>query len=160
MLNYYRRFLPNAAQVQAPLHDLKETNKKNQQIIWTATDAFQACKRQLAQATLLAHPRQNAKLSITTDASDKAIGGFIQQEDDGISTPLAFFSRKLSPTERKYATYDRELLAIHATIKHYRHLLEACSFSIYTDHKPITFAFQQKLDKCLTRQFRYLDLFS
>lgn len=28
---------------------------------------------------------------------------------------------------------------------------------MYTDHKPITFAFQQKLEKCSPRQFRYLD---
>jgi hypothetical protein len=31
---------------------------------------------------------------------------------------------------------------------------------IFTDHKPITFAFQQKSDKCTLRQFRHLDFIS
>ena len=39
-------------------------------------------------------------------------------------------------------------------------MLEGRQFSIYTDHKPITFAFQQKLDKASPRQARQLDLIS
>ncbi|KAI5751420.1 hypothetical protein M8J77_007279 [Diaphorina citri] len=30
-------------------------------------------------------------------------------------------------------------------------------FTIYTDHKPLTFAFLQKPEKCSPRQFRHLD---
>jgi hypothetical protein len=36
-------------------------------------------------------------------------------------------------------------------------MLEARHFSIFTDHKPITFTFQQKRDKCSPRQFNHLD---
>lgn len=75
-------------------------------------------------------------------------------------TPIAFFSRKLSKTERNYSTYDRELLAIYAAIKNFKHLLESRKFIIKTDHKPLTFAFQQKLDKASPRQIRRLDLIS
>lgn len=34
--------------------------------------AFDSCKQRLADATLLAHPRQNARLTLTTDPSDTA----------------------------------------------------------------------------------------
>jgi hypothetical protein len=41
-------------------------------------------------------------------------------------------------------------------VKHFRHMLEARHFIIFTDHKPITYAFQQKRDKCSPRQFNRL----
>ena len=53
-----------------------------------------------------------------------------------------------------------ELLAIHEAVKHFRHMLEARHFVIYTDHKPLTYAFSQKLDKCSPRQFNHLDFIS
>jgi cleavage and polyadenylation specificity factor subunit 1 len=66
-------------------------------------------------------------------------------------------SLKLNPVQQKYSAYYRELLAIYEGIKHFRHMLEAHPFTIFTDHKPITYAFQQKRDKCSPRQFNHLD---
>lgn len=160
MINYYRRFIKNAAKVQAPLHDLlKGKIKGNKAIQWNdeAERAFELCKEQLALSALLAHPTASAELSITTDASDYAVGGVIQQRENDRWQPLAFFSKKLNAAEQKYAAYDRELLAIYLTIKHFRHMLEGRHFVIFTDHKPITYAFSQKPGKCSPRQFRYLD---
>jgi cleavage and polyadenylation specificity factor subunit 1 len=71
--------------------------------------------------------------------------------------PLAFFSKKLSPAQQKYSAYDRELLGIYEAVKHFRHMLEVRHFTIFTDHKPITYAFQQNRDKCSPRQFNHLD---
>jgi hypothetical protein len=42
------------------------------------------------------------------------------------------------------------VMAVSEAVKHFRHMLEARHFVIFTDHKPLTFAFQQKRDKCLT----------
>jgi len=39
-------------------------------------------------------------------------------------------------------------------------MLEARHFNILTDHKPLTFAFHQKRDKCSPRQFNQLDFIS
>lgn len=50
----------------------------------------------------------------------------------------------MSKTERKYSTYDRELLAIYLSniaIRHFRYMVEGREFTVYTDHKPLTFAF-------------------
>ncbi|KAI5721414.1 hypothetical protein M8J77_020491 [Diaphorina citri] len=60
-------------------------------------------------------------------------------------------------SEKKYGTYDRELLAIYLAVKHLLHMIEGRVFTIYTDHKPLTFAFLQKPEKCSPRQFRHLD---
>jgi cleavage and polyadenylation specificity factor subunit 1 len=37
-------------------------------------------------------------------------------------------------------------------------MLEARHFTIFTNHKPITYAFQQKREKCSPRQFNHLHL--
>jgi cleavage and polyadenylation specificity factor subunit 1 len=42
-------------------------------------------------------------------------------------------------------------------VKYFRHMLEARHFTIFRDHKPITYAFQQKRYKCSPRQFNHLD---
>ncbi|XP_060809959.1 uncharacterized protein K02A2.6-like [Amyelois transitella] len=102
MIHFYRRFLPNAAQIQAPLNALLTGSIKASHpvaITGTAWDAFEACKRSLCDAALLAHPDSQARLRLVTDASDTAIGGVLQQLKDYDWQPLAFFSRKLSPSQ-------------------------------------------------------------
>jgi hypothetical protein len=58
--------------------------------------------------------------------------------------------------QQKYNAYDRELLAIYEVLKHFRHILEAHHFIIFTNHKTITYIFQQKRDKCSSWQFNIL----
>lgn len=161
MLNYYRRFLPHSAETQIPLLDCIKGNKKNDKtlIIWSPEkiNAFIKCKNELANATLLAHPAANVPLCLMVDASDFAIGGVVNQFKDNCWQPLAFFSQRLTPTMCNYSTYDRELFAIYASLKHFRNILEAREFSIFTDHKPLVFAFQQKNEKASPRQLRQLD---
>ena len=54
--------------------------------------------------------------------------------------PVAFFSKALSAAEKKYLEFDRELLAIYGSIKHFRHFIEGRQFMVFTDHKPLTYA--------------------
>lgn len=161
MINFYRRFLSNAADLQAPLHTyLQGKDAKGQKPIpWTpdGIQAFENCKKALATATLLSHPDPKLPLGLFTDASDLTIGAVLQQLTDQGWQPLAFFSRKLQPAQTKYSAFDRELLAIYQSIRQFRHHLEGRSFTVFTDQKPLTFAFRQKPEKCSPRQFRYLD---
>ncbi|GFX42035.1 gag-pol polyprotein [Trichonephila clavipes] len=122
--------------------------------------ALHGCKQALADAALLAHPSPSAPLALHVDASDHAIGGALHQVVDSELQPLAFFSRKLTSSEKSYSAYDRELLAIYSAIRHFRYMLEARDFTVFTDHKPLTYAFRQKSDKCSPRQIRQLDFIS
>lgn len=78
-VNFYRRFLPNAAETQMILQSLIKGNVKNDNrpVIWTseAENAFGDFKAKLINATLLAYPVENAKLVLSVDASDKCTGG-------------------------------------------------------------------------------------
>ncbi|GFV52533.1 transposon Tf2-8 polyprotein [Trichonephila clavipes] len=141
------------------MHEVRRTQKP---LNWSseAITAFQRCKQALADAALLAHPSPSAPLALHVDASDYAIGGALHQVVDSELQPLAFFSRKLTSSEKSYSAYDRELLAIYSAIRHFRYMLEARDFTVFTDHKPLTYAFRQKSDKCSPRQIRQLDFIS
>uniref|UniRef100_A0A1X7TIX9 Integrase catalytic domain-containing protein n=1 Tax=Amphimedon queenslandica TaxID=400682 RepID=A0A1X7TIX9_AMPQE len=95
-----------------------------------------------------------------TDASDVAVGAALQQYINGQWQPISYFSQKLSPAERKYSTFDRELLAIYQAIKYFRHFIEGRTFYVLTDHKPLTFSFHTKSDRYSPRQIRHLDYIS
>jgi hypothetical protein len=143
LINFYRRFLPGIAGTLQPLTDLLRGNPKS--LVWTevAAPAFSAAKAALAAATALVHPRPGAVISLATDASDTHIVGVLQQLSGGSWQPLAFFSRKLSTTESKYSTFDRELLAVFAAVRHFRFVLEGRPFRILTDHLPLTLAMRR-----------------
>lgn len=163
MINFYRRFIPQAAQLQAPLHKLLTGSVKGSHPVDLKDEklkAFLDCKTSLCHAALLAHPDCNAPLALVTDASDTAVGAVIQQKIEDSWQPLAFYSKKLSTAQQKYSPYDRELLAIYNAIKYFKHMLEAQVFTVFTDHKPICFAFTTKKSNCSPRQFRHLDYIS
>lgn len=161
MINFYKRFIPHASEIQLPLQNLIVGNKKNDTtpIEWTSDriSAFDNCKTSLAKAALLVHPKPDGELVLMVDASDNAVGAALQQVTGNDMEPLSFYSHKLDKTQARYSTYDRELLAAYLAIKHFRHLLEGRQFALYTDHKPLVHAFEQRSDKASPRQLRHLD---
>jgi cleavage and polyadenylation specificity factor subunit 1 len=109
---------------------------------------------------MLAHPDGAAPIALVTDASTTAMGAVLQQWAQNAWQLLAFFSKNMSTVQQKYSAYDRELLAIYEAVKHFRHMLEARHFVMFTDHKPLTYAFNQRRDKCSPWQFNRLDFIS
>jgi len=155
MINFYHRFMPGIAAKLAPLHAI--ASGRGSEIAWSeeCQTAFSSACAALANATLLHHPRPDAATSITVDASDVAIGAQLEQLQHGRWVPIAFFSKKLSSAERKYSAFDKELLACYLAIKHFRHFVEGRNFTLYTDHKPLTFAIASNADRS-PRQTRHL----
>jgi transposase InsO family protein len=156
LINFYRWFLPGIAGTLQPLTDLLRGNPKT--LVWSesAAAAFCAAKAALTAATALVHPLPGAVISLATDASDTHIGGVLQQLSAGSWRPLAFFSRKLSSPESKYSTFDRELLAVFAAVRHFRFVLEGRPFRILTDHLPLTLAMRRVSPLWSARQVRQL----
>lgn len=141
MINFYRKFIPNAVQAQIPLLQFLKGNKKKDrtEIVWTdeTRQAFEKCKTQLIEATLLNHPKPNAGIFLSVDASNTAIGAALHQLIEEVPEPLGFFSKKFTEAQKKYSTYDRELAAIYQAVKYFRHQIEGRIFYILTDHKPL-----------------------
>ena len=85
---------------------------------------------------------------LTTDVSGFAIGGILSQGKIGKYKPLAYASRSLSGTEKKYDTYEKEALAIIFCVTHFRPYLYKRKFTLVTDHKPLVWSKNSK-DPCL-----------
>ena len=154
-VNFYHRFVPRLAAVLAPLHALTASvPDQKSKLLWSSEQlaAFKASKLALQSAVRLHHPDPSASLSLTTDASDVAVGAVLAQDDDN---PISFFSKKLTSAEKKYSTFDRELLAVFLAIKHFRHVLEGRHFVVHTDHKPLCGALSSLADRS-PRQTRHL----
>jgi cleavage and polyadenylation specificity factor subunit 1 len=92
-----------------------------------------------------------------TDASDTGVGASLEQlTDDGAWQPLAFFSWQLRAPERKYSTFDRELLAVYLSVRHFRFTLEGRPFIIFTDHHALEKAVHKQAEPWSARQQRHL----
>jgi hypothetical protein len=156
MVNFYRRFLPGIAAVLKPLTDALQGSPKALEWSDACQNAFLQAKSAIIKAVPLAHPSASAVLSLATDASSSHVGAVLQQAENKAWKPLAFFSKKLSPTQQRYSTFDRELLAIFLAIKHFRYLLEGRQFHVITDHKPLTAALHRVSSPISARQQRQL----
>ena len=156
MITYYHRFLPGIAKTLAPLHNALKGNVRRLEWSTDLQQSFDQAKQKMTKATMLAFPAYNAKLQLVTDASDTAIGAALQQLTKNGPQPIAFFSRKLAPSETRYSTFDRELLAVFSSIRHFRHFLEPTAFDILTDHMPLVHALNKKADPISARQRRQL----
>jgi len=156
LINFYRRFLPSIARILKPLTDLLRGNPKL--LLWSAAaeSAFLAAKAALVSAVPLTHPSPKATLSLAVDASDTHVGGVLQQLEGRAWRPLAFFSQKLSPTQCRYSTFDRELLAAFSAVRHFRFLLEGRQFRLLTDHKPLVSAMTRVTPPWSARQQRHM----
>ena len=120
MVNHCRRSIPRVAHMQAPLNQLLAGKGRTKRfaIQWppAAEAAFQACKQAIKDAATNTFLSPTAPLRVESDASSTDIGAALEQLQEGIWEPISF-SRELSSAERKYITYDRELLAAFAAVK-------------------------------------------
>ena len=74
---------------------------------------------------------------VTTDASEKAIGGVLSQEGH----PVIYVWRKLTSAEQNYSNLEREALAIVFVVTRLKQFLLGRRFTLQTDHKPLKYLF-------------------
>ena len=86
------------------------------------------------QDALLHYPDFNKPFDIHIDSSEYQMGAVISQG----GRPIAYWSKKLSDTQKKYPTTDQELLAIVECLKKYKHILFGQEITVWTDHKNLT----------------------
>lgn len=88
--------------------------------------------------------------SLFSCASDNEICPVLHELENPTWKSIAFYSKKHNSTKLQH--YDTELLKIYLSIKYFKHGLEGRTFIIYTDNKPLIFAFHQKLVKAASRR--------
>lgn len=146
LASYYLKYIRNFAQIAAPMTDLlKAKTKKKFEWGQLQTNSFEELKNRLSTTPVLKIPDNKGKFKLTTDASNISIGAVLEQQDsEGHFRPIAFDSRKLTPSEVNYPVHERELLAIIHTLRKWRIYLTGQEFDIFTDHSPLRYLQTQK----------------
>ncbi|GMQ12089.1 hypothetical protein CsSME_00054546 [Camellia sinensis var. sinensis] len=150
LVNYYRRFIMGYSAIAAPLTDML---KKGQTWVWTekCQDAFDKLKEAITKEPVLALPDCAKAYEVQTDASDFAIGGVLMQDGH----PIAYESRKLNDTERRYTVQEKEMTAIIHCLRTWRHYLLGSKFVVKTDNVATSYFQTQK--KLSPKQARWQD---
>ncbi|CAI7767097.1 unnamed protein product [Closterium sp. NIES-53] len=131
--NYYSRFVPNYAEIAAPLTNLL---KKNTPYQWEAKhqEAVEQLKTTLMSAPVLILPDPELDYVIEADASDQAVGAVLMQDQGKGLQPIAYLCKKLHGAELNYPIHDKEALAIVNAFKAWRCYLEGRKTTVYTNH--------------------------
>jgi len=144
MTSYYRKFIRNYAQVAEPLY---KHVRKGLLSKWDeeSDNAFNELKERLIKSPILRYPDYSKEFIIQTDASDFALGGVLTQKDElNREYVVAYASRTLNKSERKYSPTERECLAVVWSVDQFRVHLGLKPFTIYTDHNPLKWLFDKK----------------
>ncbi|KAF0756664.1 hypothetical protein AaE_004539 [Aphanomyces astaci] len=134
LASYYRKFIPDFAELVRPLSGLL---KKGAKWHWGEDErrAFLIIKFALQQAPVLQLPDYDKPFVVTTDASGFCCGAVISQLDgDGNDRPVAFMSKRLGPHEQNWPAHEKELYAIKLALGKWRHYLHGNRFDVYTDN--------------------------
>ncbi len=144
MVGFYRKHLPNFSKIASPLTDL---TRKNQAFKWTVEcqQAFEELKTLLIKAPILAKAKLYKQFILETDASQRHVAAaLLQYDEEGLPRTIGYYSQKLKPAEVRYATTDREALAVVMACRHFNHCFGGSKFTIRTDHQVITTVFKQR----------------
>lgn len=159
MANFYRKLVPNFSDIILPLTEKIRLNQNSKSLTLTKEEieSFENMKKSLSNVTVLAFPSSKANnYQLVTDSSNYAVGAALHQMIDNQPIPIGFFSKKLSQTQQKYSTFDRELLAAYLAVLHFKHLIEGRNVMLLTDHKPLCSAFKSQSSLKSDRQQRHL----
>ena len=141
LVNYYSKFLSNAATILAPLYKLLKNSESWQ---WNNEQqvAFEKIKEMLTAPNLLVHFDESKPLMLSCDASPYGVGAVLSHVyADQLDKPIAYASRSLNTVERKYSQLDKEALAILFGVSKFHHYLYGRHFVICSDHKPLMHTF-------------------
>lgn len=144
LTGYFRKFILNYSLIAKPLSDLLKKDvdfkfERDQRI------AFSKLKEELSKEPVLQIYNPDYRTELHTDASKHGYGAVLLQElpEDRKMHPVHYMSKKTTPTEAKYSSYDLEVLAVVVALKKFRVYLLGIRFEIVTDCS----AFQQTMDK-------------
>ena len=145
-VNYLSRFLPSLSETLEPIRNLVK-----QDVPWhwefPQEEAMNKIKALITSDPILAYYDPNQPLKIQCDASSKGIGSVLLQND----RPVAYASRALTDTETRYATIEKEMLAVVFSFDHFHQYTFGRHTVVISDHKPLEMITKKPLSKAPKR---------
>ena len=136
-IQYLAKFLPRLSERTDKLRKLL---KKNTEWKWETEQQndFEMIKKMLTEEPALAHYAKDKDNIVSTDARKTGLGITLwQKQADGELKPIAFGSRFLNDSEKKYSIGELELLAVVWGLEKVRFYLYGKKVFLYTDHQAL-----------------------
>ena len=160
LASYFRRFIPEFASRTASITKLVKNDQKWE---WGP-------EQEIARDYILTHLTREPLLSIFnpdlptelhTDASAIGFGAILLQKNDSLNRVVAYYSKRTSPCESRYHSYELETLAVYNALKHFRVYLLGITFKIITDCNAIKSTVTKKdISPRVARWWTYMQDFS
>ena len=121
---------------------------------WTPSHQlnFDKVKEEICKPSTLAYYDTRLKSTIQVDASGHGLGAVLLQDN----RPIHFASRSLSDAEKRYANIERELLAVVFGCERFYHYIYGTSFTVESDHKPLSMIILKHISSAPLRLQRML----
>jgi hypothetical protein len=137
--NFYRRFIGDYAAIAAPLTDLTKEGAWTGQLTAAARAAFSQLKQQMISAPVLLSPDFNLPFTLHVDASDLAVGAILLQDQGKGLQPVAYDSKKLSETEQRWASNEKEAYSLVHACRVFRPYIDSKhTFTVRSDNTSVT----------------------
>ena len=135
LANYYRDHALSFPAISAPLSDLTKKGQPNV-VCWGEAQekAFITLPKILLRKPVLRLHDHEKTFILRTDASNCGLGAALMQNNGDKLHPVAYGSWKLTHTERKYSTIEKESLAIVWGVTKFCLFLVGKPFILQTDH--------------------------
>ena len=139
-VQYIAKFIPKLSELSEPLRLL---TRNDIEFVWDSVQdkAFEELKSMCCKTPVLAFYDVSKPVRIQCDASSYALGAVILQE----GRPVAYTSRGLTDTERRYAQIEKETLAIVHACKKFHHYAFGKEVVVESDHRPLQAIFSKPL---------------
>lgn len=145
LVTHLSNYIRDLATIAEPLRNLI---RKNTKWIWGSSEskAFDEVRRRICDdITDQAFYDVNLPTKLYTDASGVGLGAvMVQVQPDCTDRVVAYASKSLTETEKRYPQFQRESLAVVWAIERFSHFLLGKHFSLYTDNKGSEYLFGNK----------------
>ncbi|CAA7052873.1 unnamed protein product [Microthlaspi erraticum] len=140
---FYRRFIKDFSQIARPLTRLL-CKDINFEFTEECHKAFTKIKDALVSAPVVQPPNWELPFEIMCDASDYAVGAVLGQRKDKKLHVIYYASRTLDEAQCKYATTEKELLAIVFAFEKFRSYLVGSKVIVHSDHAALRYLLSKK----------------
>lgn len=148
---YYRKFVDNFAKMSRPLNELLggRTSKirvgskgARDPLAWSGKHekSFRQLIRSLTNPPVLAYADYEKPFQLHVDASMEGLGAVLYQTHEGRPRVIAYASKSLTRSQRKYPAHKLEFLALKwAVTEKFHDYLYGQKFEVFTDNNPLTY---------------------
>lgn len=148
LAGYLMKFIPEYATMNEPLRELM---KKDVPFVWgeKQQQAFDKIREALCNPPLLGYFNSKDRTTVVTDASPVGLGAVLLQNDaEGKTRVIAYVSKSLTSTERRYCQSEKEALGVVWALERLREYLLGIRFTVISDYKSLDTIFNKPVVSC------------